>query len=176
MIEPMTFGELAGNDEQATAPRTSRSLLRSVVVMGAALVLVGVTSFALRYEHLELARADRTRAAAGTAHRAAVNDQQQAESHLRAAQSDFAAGQTRATEVDGVVDRVAMKGAGALVATTSLVHLSDQVTAARLNEDPAKYNALIAGQHALRAAAADTGVAFVDAVAELDTTVSSSTD
>jgi hypothetical protein len=176
MIELATFAEHEGNEEQPTAPRPSRGVLWSVVFVGVALVLVGVSSFALRHEHLELARADRARAAAGTAHRAAEYDQQQAESHLNAAQSDFAAEQARVVEVDGVVDRVAMRGASALVATTSLVDLSDRVTAARLNEDPTKYNALIAGQHALRAAAADTGVAFGDAVGKLETTLSSSTD
>jgi len=176
MSEPTTFEEHPGNEEQTHAPRPSPSLLWSVVVIGAALVLVGVSSFALRYEHLELARADRARATSGTAHRAAENDQRQAESHLKAAQSDFAAEQARAVEVNGAVDRVAMKGASALAATKSLVDLSDQVTAARLREDSASYNALIAGQHPLRAAAVDTGVAFVDAVAELDTTVSASTE
>jgi hypothetical protein len=176
MMELATFAEHAGNEEPTTAPRPSRGILWSVVVIGAALVLVGVSGLALRYEQLELARAVRTRAAAGTAQRAAENDQQQAESHFKAAQSDFAAEQARAVEVKGVVDRVAMKGASALVASTSLVDLSDRVTAARLNEDSARYNALIAGQHALRKAAADTGAAFVDAVAELDTTLSSSTD
>ena len=175
MMELATFAERAGNEEPATAPRPSRGIRWSVAIC-AALVLVGVSGFASRYEQLELARAVRTRAAAGTALRAAENDQQQAESHFKEAQSDFAAEQARAVEVNGVVDRVAMKGTSALVATTSLVDLSDRVTTARLNEDSARYNALIAGQHALREAAADTGTAFVDAVAELDATLSSSID